>query len=347
MVAGMTRFAMATILAAAALLTAAPAAVAAWSWPLAGEVITPYRNGDDPYAAGQHRGIDIAGPTGAPVVAAVPGLVRFAGTAGSSGRTVSVRSGAGRFDVSYLHLSSIAVHRGDQVPAGALIGAVGTTGVRSAERPHLHFGVREAGSRHAYLDPLTLLPPPATPAPRPPQAVPVAAPAPARRAPSPVPVPRTPAVRAPNPEGRRAPVPRPAPARVPRPERLPQPVGGQLTRPSPAHAEPGRATAATTHGPARVGSPAQVRLGAVPRAREVRAPELPAGAPERPANAAPGRDGGGLDLGRIVAVAGLLAVALLGAGSGAGGAALRTRVRERASSIAVRCRITSPRRSTT
>ena len=176
----MTRFAIATVLVAAALLAAAPPAVAAWSWPLAGEVITPYRNGDDPYAAGQHRGIDIAGPAGAPVVAAVPGLVRFAGTAGSSGRTVSVRSEDGGFDVSYLHLSSIAVHRGDQVRAGALIGAVGTTGVRSAERAHLHFGVREAGSRPAYLDPLTLLPPPAAPAPRPPQATPVAAPAPAR-----------------------------------------------------------------------------------------------------------------------------------------------------------------------
>ncbi len=202
----MTRFAIATVLGAAALLAAAPPAVAAWSWPLAGEVITPYRNGDDPYAAGQHRGIDIAGPAGAPVVAAVPGLVRFAGTAGSSGRTVSVRSEDGGFDVSYLHLSSIAVHRGDQVRAGALIGAVGTTGVRSAERAHLHFGVREAGSRHAYLDPLTLLPPPAAPAPRPPQATPVAAPAPARPDPSPVPVPRTPAVRVSLPAARRVPV---------------------------------------------------------------------------------------------------------------------------------------------
>ena len=343
----MTRFVMATVLAAAALLTAAPAAVAAWTWPLVGEVITPYRNGDDPYAAGQHRGIDIAGPTGAPVVAAVPGLVRFAGTAGSSGRTVSVRSGDGRFDVSYLHLSSIAVHGGDQVAAGALIGAVGTTGVRSAERPHLHFGVREAGSRHAYLDPLSLLPPPAAPAPRPPQAVPVAAPAPAQPDPSPVPVPRTPAVRAPYPAGRRAPVPRPAPAPVPRPKRVAQPVGGRLIQPSPAHAESGRAAAGVSHEPARAGSPAEMRPGVAPRAQAAHAPGLPAGAPDRRASATPGHEGGGLDLGRIVAVAGLLAVALLGAGSGAGGAALRTRARERASSIAVRCRITSPRRSTT
>ena len=39
----------------AAFLVSAPAAHADWVWPVRGEVITPYRNGDDPYAAGQHR----------------------------------------------------------------------------------------------------------------------------------------------------------------------------------------------------------------------------------------------------------------------------------------------------
>ena len=61
---------------------------AAWVWPVSGEVITPYRNGTDPYATGQHRGIDIAAPVGTPVVAAAGGDVRFAGTAGSSGLTI-------------------------------------------------------------------------------------------------------------------------------------------------------------------------------------------------------------------------------------------------------------------
>src|SRR3954470_15495817 len=49
---------------------------AAWVWPVSGEVITPYRNGTDPYANGQHRGIDIAAPFGTPVVAAAGGDVR-------------------------------------------------------------------------------------------------------------------------------------------------------------------------------------------------------------------------------------------------------------------------------
>ena len=79
-----------------AFLLLVPPAWADWVWPLRGEVITPYRNGSDPYASGQHRGIDIAGAPGATVVAAASGEVRFAGTAGSSGLTVSVRTGDGR-----------------------------------------------------------------------------------------------------------------------------------------------------------------------------------------------------------------------------------------------------------
>jgi hypothetical protein len=183
------RLVLATTLAAGGLLAAPPAATAAWTWPLTGEVLTPYRNGDDPYAAGQHRGIDIAGSVGDPVVAALPGLVRFAGVAGSSGLTVSLRSADGRYDLSYLHLSSVAVHRGDTVRAGVPIGAVGTTGTRSTHRPHLHFGVREAGTRHAYIDPLTFLPPPRPVAPRTPQPLPAPVPRPAGPHPAPAPVP--------------------------------------------------------------------------------------------------------------------------------------------------------------
>ena len=46
---------------------------AGWTWPVDGEVITPYRNGSDPYAPGQHRGIDIAAPVGTAVRAAAAG----------------------------------------------------------------------------------------------------------------------------------------------------------------------------------------------------------------------------------------------------------------------------------
>src|SRR5215210_3062030 len=191
-----------------AFLAFAPAAQASWVWPVRGEVITNYRTGADPYAGGQHRGIDIAAPVGAAVVAAVGGEVRFAGTAGSSGLTVSIRTADG-FDSSYLHLSALGVRAGAHVSAGERVGSVGTTGVRSASRPHLHFGVREAGTRHGYVDPLSLLPPLTAPPPERPPPVPAPAPAPVAPRPAPAPAP------APIPMG--APRPAPAPGRLPRP----------------------------------------------------------------------------------------------------------------------------------
>jgi hypothetical protein len=234
-------------------LGAPGAARAEWVWPLQGELITTFRNGDDPYAGGQHRGIDIAGPVGERVAAASGGEVRFAGTAGSSGLTVSVRTGDGRFDTSYLHLSRISVRAGQQVSTGETLGAVGTTGSRSAAEPHLHFGVREAGTRHAYRNPLDLLPPrSAPPPPEAPEPTPAPVPTPASPAPSPV------VERAPQrvPAGRRAPRGAPAgeraPHRVPVGEPAPRRVPGRAPR-----ALPGRAPRSAPAGqPAPRGVPA-------------------------------------------------------------------------------------------
>ena len=128
--------------------SAGPAQADRWSWPVRGEILTAYRNAPDPYAGGQHRGIDIGAAVGTPVGAAAAGTVTFAGVAGSSGLTVSVRTADGGFLTSYLHLSSIAVRPGEAVRAGDRLGAVGTTGRRSADPPHLHFGVRAAGDDH-------------------------------------------------------------------------------------------------------------------------------------------------------------------------------------------------------
>ena len=52
----------------------------AWTWPAAGPVLRPFTLGDDPYAGGQHRGVDIAGEAGTPVRAPAAGVVSFAGT---------------------------------------------------------------------------------------------------------------------------------------------------------------------------------------------------------------------------------------------------------------------------
>jgi hypothetical protein len=69
-----------------------------------------------------------------------------------------VRTADGRFDTSYLHLATASVRAGQSIGPGDRIGAVGTTGTPSTTSPHLHFGVRDAGTRR-YRDPLDFLPP--------------------------------------------------------------------------------------------------------------------------------------------------------------------------------------------
>jgi murein DD-endopeptidase MepM/ murein hydrolase activator NlpD len=180
--------ASAAIVAAAALsaLLPAPAMAETWTWPVRGNVVTAYVNAGGPYAPGQHRGVDVSASTGTPVVAATGGHIRFVGTVGSSGLTVSVRTADGRFDTSYLHLATATVRAGQAIGRGDAIGSVGTTGRGSTATPHLHFGVRDAGTRR-YRDPLDFLPP--LPgihdAPR---AVPVAVRGPVRVGPAPQPV---------------------------------------------------------------------------------------------------------------------------------------------------------------
>jgi Peptidase family M23 len=264
------RLLLATVFAFLAL--AAPAH-AGWIWPASGDVVTPYRNGTDPYAAGQHRGIDIAAPVGAPVVAAAGGEVLFAGTAGSSGLTISIRTADG-YDTSYLHLSSLAVREGARVSAGDRIGDVGTTGTRSATQPHLHFGVRDAGIRHAYHDPMGFLPPPGVRAPdAPPAAAPEPAPAPPAAARAPVP--RTAPIS--NGQPLEAPARRLAPAARPAPGGAPRRAGAM--RPAPEarpEPRPGRSTVAR-----RVpgGTPTRARAGHATRTGAAREAPHPSRAP--------------------------------------------------------------------
>ena len=294
-------------------LVPAPAAAAEdWVWPVSGELITPYRNGADPYAAGQHRGIDVAAPVGTPVAAATAGTVRFAGVAGSSGLTVSVRTADGRFDTSYLHLSRADVAEGHRVQRGERLGAVGTSGERSAAAPHLHFGVREAGSRHSYRNPLDLLPPPAAPPARERPRAPVPVGAPVRVVPAPLRV-RPPARRPRRvPRGVRGPagerVPFPAARRIPSPaaRRIPVSPGVRVRVPVGLRAPLPRPGPLPTAGPSPAGGPRPIAGPA----------SAPASGGYRPSPADAGAGPGaasGPDVGWALACVGLLlAAACLG-----------------------------------
>ena len=84
------RYSTCAFLALALVMTAAltgPSAAVAWTWPLGGSVLRPYSLGPDAYAAGQHRGIDVQGRDGEPVIAPATGVVSFAGSVPTHGRT--------------------------------------------------------------------------------------------------------------------------------------------------------------------------------------------------------------------------------------------------------------------
>jgi hypothetical protein len=148
------RSAVALLVVAAALWLAPAARAAPWQRPVEGPVVRAFALSADPFAAGQHRGVDFAAPLGTPVHAACGGRVRFAGRVPGGGLTVSV--GCGSLMATYQHLGAVAVHRGQLLAPGGAVGSVGRSGHPRGRPPHLHLGAREAASGR-YLDPLTLL----------------------------------------------------------------------------------------------------------------------------------------------------------------------------------------------
>jgi murein DD-endopeptidase MepM/ murein hydrolase activator NlpD len=84
--------------------------------------------------------VDFKAPRGTPVYAAGPGVVMHARRKGSYGKLIIISHGLG-LETRYAHLSRIKVDEGEFVPAGALIGTVGSTGRTTG--PHLHFEVRQ------------------------------------------------------------------------------------------------------------------------------------------------------------------------------------------------------------
>lgn len=132
---------------------AAPAAL--WGWPLAGTptVARPFEAPPTPYAAG-HRGVDLAGPPGAPVLAAGAGVVAFAGMV--AGRPVVSVQHADGLRTTYEPVQP-AVAAGQAVARGSPLGPLAAGHPGCPVEACLHWGLRRG---ETYLDPLVLLRPP-------------------------------------------------------------------------------------------------------------------------------------------------------------------------------------------
>ena len=101
-----------------------------------------------------HRGIDIAGPIGTPIVAVAPGEVVSAGwNSGGFGNLVKLKHPDGSLTL-YAHNSRILVHQGQEVEQGQFIAEMGSSGYSTG--PHLHFEVHPNGQ--AAVNPIAYLP---------------------------------------------------------------------------------------------------------------------------------------------------------------------------------------------
>ena len=99
-----------------------------------------------------HAGVDLSAALGTPVSSVTAGVAEVVADRGGYGLHVLVA--ADGVTVLYGHLSAALVLPGAWVPAGALIGRVGSTG--NSTGPHLHFEVRRQGRP---VDPTPWLPP--------------------------------------------------------------------------------------------------------------------------------------------------------------------------------------------
>ncbi len=125
-------------------------------WPVTGRISGVY--GSQRFYNGEpgnpHYGVDVARPTGTPVLSPGPGVITLAEPdLFYSGGTVILDHGYG-LSSSFLHMSHIDVSVGDEVQTGDPIGAIGATG--RATGPHLDWRMSWFNQR---IDPQLLVPP--------------------------------------------------------------------------------------------------------------------------------------------------------------------------------------------
>ncbi|MBK7421763.1 MAG: peptidoglycan DD-metalloendopeptidase family protein [Propionivibrio sp.] len=117
-----------------------------WIWPANGKTVANFSEGGS-------KGVDIAGKTGDPVIAAGDGKVVYSGTGlRGYGKLVIIKHN-NTYLSAYAHNQTILVKEGQNVSKGQKIAEMGNT---DADQVKLHFEVRRQGKP---VDPLKYLPP--------------------------------------------------------------------------------------------------------------------------------------------------------------------------------------------
>jgi lipoprotein NlpD len=118
-----------------------------WQWPASGKLVALFQG-----ESGLHKGIDLSGKLGEPVLAAASGRVVYAGSGLSGYGKLLIIKHNDTFLSAYAHNDEISVKEGDSVKAGQRIADMGSSGT---DRVKLHFEIRSEGSP---VDPLKFLP---------------------------------------------------------------------------------------------------------------------------------------------------------------------------------------------
>ena len=90
--------------------------------------------------SGVHKGIDIFGVKGTPVLAATYGVVIYVGKLGKGGNVVAVLGPKWRIHY-FAHLNDTSVSAGKFVGVNSRLGTLGDTGNAAGKQPHVHYSI--------------------------------------------------------------------------------------------------------------------------------------------------------------------------------------------------------------
>ena len=116
-----------------------------WFWPAEGTVSRAY-------SAERHKGIDLVGERGSPVMATAAGVVVYAGTGVTGYGALLIVKHNDTYLSAYGHNDALLAAEGQHVDAGQVIARMGST---SSDSVKLHFEIRRNG---LPVNPTSLLP---------------------------------------------------------------------------------------------------------------------------------------------------------------------------------------------